>query len=53
MYKQEEHLTLTDRVYITNKCSNLLNEEKKRLKAKGLKYSRAKIICNLIIKEYG
>lgn len=47
LYSREERLKLTERVYTTKEVNKILN--KQRIKQK---LSKAKIVCNLVIKEY-
>lgn len=48
IYSDNEQLKLTHKVYITKEVFDILVKEKRRQKI-----SKAKIVCNLIIKEYG
>ena len=47
-YKIDEELKLEKRVYITKKVKAILRKQRAK---QGI--SMAKIVCNLIIKEYG
>ena len=47
MYTKEKKLVLTRQVALTKKCYDLLRKEKK---TQGI--SMAKIVCNLIIKNF-
>lgn len=54
MYKDDEQLELPNRIGITKEVYKMLRDEKKRLlREDKRRLSMAKIVCNLIIKEYG
>lgn len=48
VYNKEEELKLEKRVGITKEVYDLLRDQRKKQEV-----SMAKIVCNLIIKEYG
>lgn len=54
MYSDGEYLELSNRIGITKEVYDILKKEKSRLsKEDKRRISMAKIVCNLIIKEYG
>ena len=54
MYSDGEYLKLNNRVGITKEVYDILKKEKKRLfKEEKRRISMAKIVCNLVIKNYG
>ena len=52
MYSVEEKLDLKRKVYITIDVDELLKKELLRLKKSGTKISKAKLLCNIVIKNY-
>jgi len=52
-YSIEKVLKLEKRVGITKEVYNILRERKRKLKKNGEEVSMAKMVCNLIIKNYG
>lgn len=51
-YGQHEHLILKERVWITKEVKKLLRKMKQIYKERGEKWSQAKLVSNLIIREY-
>lgn len=49
-YPDNEHLILTNKVYITKEVWQILNKHYLKERKSGRQISKAKIICNLIIK---
>lgn len=52
-YKDDEILLLTEKIKLTKEVKSLLRQAKRGYATQGRKVSMAKIVCNLIIKEYG
>ena len=52
-YKDELKLELVERIKITKEVKQLLKKAKRKHKKQGRSVSMSKIVCNLIIKEYG
>jgi hypothetical protein len=50
-YKDEEKLNLSNKVYITKEVWQILNKYYLKQRKSGRQVSKAKIVCNLIIKN--
>lgn len=52
-YTDAEELKLTEKIRVTKEVKNLLKKAKFRYRKENRKVSMSKLVCNLIIKEYG
>lgn len=53
LYTDEQELLLTEKIRVTKEAKNLLKKAKYQYRKEKRKVSMSKLVCNLIIKEYG
>ncbi len=52
-YIDTQKLVLKEKVYVTKEVKQLLKRVRNKYRKEGRQISMSKLVCNLIIKEYG